>query len=165
MQIKGKIFTIIGIVLLFGYFIMDSITPSNPSQVVLIGNDTLGRDWGAMAEQVARSRQQIEAENNVAGGYVVDLSGQNNNPYSHMYGVDSNGAYTATTPASQDPFMQQKLNQDNYSSIESSDGREIITGYARPEEENNRNTPENNAAKIETRHQKEVTEPKMKYRD
>lgn len=167
MQIKGKIFTIIGIVLLFGYFIKDSINPYDPSKdVIMIGNDTLGRDWGAMAEQNARNNAPQQSGYNVADAY--DYSKIGNNPYTqnnHQYGMDSsNPYYTNSAPIDQDPFSRPKLNQDNYSSIQSSDGREIITGYARPEEVDNWDTPENNYRKIETRHQKETGEPKMKYR-
>ena len=53
MQIKGKILTIAGIVLIFGYFISESFKDTtDPTQVVMIGNDTLGRDWGALADQI-----------------------------------------------------------------------------------------------------------------
>jgi len=160
MQIRGKIFTIIGIVLMFGYFIKDSMRSYESTEAIMLGDDTLGRDWGAMAEQIAQSRMQIQAENSTTESY--DMETWQKNPYG---GIDSNGTYTATTSLQQDPFARPKFNQDNYSTMESSDGREIITGYARPEEEDNRDTPENNERKIETRHHKEVGEPKMRYRE
>ena len=170
---KGKFFTIIGIVLLFGYFIKDSITPYDPTQVVMVGNDTLGRDWGAIAEQKARQNAQNSADNSAvdAYGYNITTTTPGSNPYMHnMYGADSmtygSNAYynNSAQQTSQDPFSRPKFNQDNYSSVESTDGREIIIGYERPEQQEN-NQQYNNPEKIQTRHQREVGEPKMRYRD
>lgn len=165
MQIKGKIFTIIGIVLLFGYLIKDSLKdPYDPTQVVMVNNDTLGRDWGALAEKIARDRIQIQVENSVAE--TPSLYANQNNAMINLYGygIDSNGVYTTLD----DPFKRRKFNQENYSSIESPDGREIITDYSRVEETENEITEENTTRKLKTRHQKETNEleePEMKYRD
>lgn len=161
MQIRGKIFTIIGIVLIFGYFIQDSFKdPYDPTQVVMIGNDTLGRDWGAIAERVAYEKMLIQSQNSVAESPSLHATQQlNQNPYG--YGLDSNGAFTGID----DPYKRQKFNQENYGTIESSDGREIVIDYSRMEETENENNEENNQRKIRTRHQKELGEPEMKYRD
>lgn len=172
---KGKLFTIIGIILMFGYFIKDSITPYDPTQVVMVGNDTLGRDWGAMAEQKARQNAQANTENsqNDAYGYGYNLTTTTpgSNPYMQsMYGADSmvygsNNYYSnSAQQAQQDPFSRPKFNQENFSSVESTDGREIIVGYDRPEQQDNY-YQQNNPEKIQTRHQREVGEPKMRYRD
>ncbi len=157
MQIRGKIFTITGIVLLFGYFIKDSLKdPYDPTQVVMIGNDTLGRDWGAMAEQAISKTQQSQNDDNT----IKSISSENES--------DS----LASIASSNDPYGRQKFNQDNYSSILSPDGREIITGYARPEEAESEDNEENGNIpnRIQTRHQKEkykkqVEEPDMIYRE
>ncbi|MFN8261253.1 MAG: hypothetical protein U0T69_10780 [Chitinophagales bacterium] len=157
MQIRGKIFTIIGIVLLFGFLIKDSLkAPYDPTQVVLIGNDTLGRDWGALAEQLAREQMLQQASSNIQESYGTGTS-------TMYYGVDSNGVYSANS-MQQDPFTRQKLNQDDYSSIESPDGREIITGYNRPEDQQEEEDQTSNR-RFRTRHQREIGEPEMKYRD
>ncbi len=157
MQIRGKIFTIIGIVLLFGFLIKDSLkAPYDPTQVVLIGNDTLGRDWGALAEQLAREQMLQQASSNIQESYGTGTS-------TMYYGVDSNGVYSSNS-MQQDPFTRQKLNQDDYSSIESPDGREIITGYNRPEDQQEEEDQTSNR-RFRTRHQREIGEPEMKYRD
>lgn len=160
MQIRGKIFTIIGIVLLFGYFIKDSFRDSyDPSQVVMVGNDTLGRDWGAMAEQAALLKQKM-----------LNGNPEENNE-SQSSGEYKSGADSTLSISSEDPYSKQKFNQENYSSIQSPDGREIITGYSRPEEqeiqEGSDNT-QNVQSRIKTRHQKErpqIEEPSMIYRE
>ena len=157
MQIRGKIFTIIGIVLLFGFLIKDSLkAPYDPTQVVLIGNDTLGRDWGALAEQLAREQMLQQASSNIQESYGTGTS-------TMYYGVDSNGVYSSNS-MQQDPFTRQKLNQDDYSSIESPDGREIITGYNRPEDQQEEEDQTSNR-RFRTRHQREIGEPEMKYRE
>ncbi len=171
---KGKLFTIIGIVLMFGYFIKDSITPYDPTQVVMVGNDTLGRDWGAIAEQKARQSAQVNADNSSADAYgygMATTTTLGSNPYMHnMYGADTmvygSNNYYSNSPqqTQQDPFSKPKFNQDNYSTVESTDGREIIVGYDRPEQQDNY-YQQNNPEKIQTRHQREVGEPKMRYRD
>jgi hypothetical protein len=103
MQIKGKILTIAGIVLIFGYFISESFKdPSDPTQVVMVGNDTLGRDWGAMAEQIEREKMQ-QQNGGVEEGIEV-LSGE----------MDES-ANTSLLDPSQDPLNRQKLDQNNYS--------------------------------------------------
>ena len=115
MQIKGKILTIAGIIMIFGYFISESFKdPSDPTQVVMVGNDTLGRDWGAMAEQIEREKMQ-QQNGGVEEGIEV-LSGE----------MDES-ANTSLLDPSQDPLNRQKLDQNNYYSIESPDGREITT--------------------------------------
>ncbi|MEN9448426.1 MAG: hypothetical protein RJA25_1716 [Bacteroidota bacterium] len=153
MQIKGKILTIVGIVLIFGYFIVDSVKPYDPTQVVMVGNDTLGRDWGAMA------LQQEQAERQRAAEAQMQMEGQDGatmaNPYINPY--------SAMVPVDQDPFSRPKFNQDNYATVESPDGREIVTGYARPEEDPD--NPQYNENRIKTRHQLETGEPKMRYKD
>lgn len=114
---RGKFFTIIGIVLIFGYFIMESFKdPSDPTQVVMVGNDTLGRDWGAQAD--ARDRE-IALQN----GTLVEESGnqENSGPANHM--ENSN----ALISEKEDPYTRNKINTNNYSTVESGDGREVIT--------------------------------------
>ena len=151
MQIKGKIFTIAGIVLIFGYFISESFKdPSDPTQVVMVGNDTLGRDWGAMAEQIAREKMLQQAQMN-----------EEMNPTGSA-GLNGNNAAIPNTLLSpdEDPYNNAKLNQDNYYSIESPDGREIITGYSRPEEQE-----EEEGDRYKSRHQQELEEPQMIYRE
>ena len=158
MQIRGKIFTIIGIVLIFGYFISDSLKdPYDPTQVVLIGNDTLGRDWSAFAE--ANAKQQFMQSQVTEGSPADAYTAQQFNLLG--YGIDSNGNYTVL----EDPFKRQKFNQDNYATIQSPDGREIVVGYSRDEETENEDNEENFFRKIKTRHQTEIEEPEMRYKD
>ena len=138
---QGKILTIIGIVLIFGYFIKESFqspSMSNPGQIIMVGNDTLGRDWGALAEQKAREKTQISEENDAP-------KTQSANSATEVKSISSEDT---------DPFKKEKLDQNNYSSIQSAGGREIITGYNRPEEQNNLdiNTQSDN---YQTRHQRE----------
>jgi hypothetical protein len=148
MQIKGKIFTIAGIVLIFGYFISESFKdPSDPTQVVMVGNDTLGRDWGAMAEQI--EREKMQQQNGGVEEGIEALSGE----------MDES-ANTSLLDPSQDPLNRQKLDQNNYYSIESPDGREIITGYSRPEEQ-----VADDEDRYKSRHQQELEEPQMIYRE
>ncbi len=146
----GKIFTIAGIVLVFGYFIMESLRdPSDPTAVVMVGNDTLGRDWGAMADQ---REAALNAEKKEEG--EEDL--------------ESSSSDKPLINDKQDPYQRAKLNSTDYTTIESADGREIITGYDRPEEQND---PYN----YESRRQKEQgqsqyssgssEEPSIKYKD
>lgn len=139
MQIRGKILTIIGIVLIFGYFIRESfVNPSvsNPSQIIMVGNDTLGRDWGAMADQ--RDREKMQQQSNGNNEVATTSAGS-----SESQGVPID-----------DPFNRPKFNQDNYSSIQSPDGREIITGYDRPEDQG---MPDINSQtdNYQTRHQQD----------
>ncbi len=163
MQIKGKIFTIAGIVLLFGYFIKDSFKdPYDPTQVVMIGNDTLGRDWGAMAEQVANAGKNLNSEGEVSS---VNSNSDVASVNSEKTAKEKDAELLKTQ---QDPFNKQKLNKDNYSSIQSPDGREIITGYNRPEDpaNNDDDDADPNNIKFKSRHQIEAgEEPEMKYRD
>ena len=160
MQIRGKILTIAGIILMFGYFIKDSLNSYDPTQVVMIGNDTLGRDWGALAEQVAKDKmQQSSDEDGVALQTIESDSKVGTISKSSDKGASIN---SETEP---DPFTRQKFNQNNYSSIESPDGREIITGYDRPEDPGDEYDPNNDSRRYKTRHQIETEEPEMKYRD
>lgn len=148
MQIKGKILTIAGIVLIFGYFIKESFkSPSDPTQVVMVGNDTLGRDWGAIANQKDQERMQKQSQEN------TELPTQ------------TSTSFDLKSTSSEDPFKKEKFNQDNYSSVQSPDGREIITGYDRPEEQAGQT---NSGDNYETRHQKEknsVQEPSIIYKE
>lgn len=148
---KGKLFTIVGIVLIFGYFITESIKndSSDPTKVVIVGNDTLGRDWGAMAEQKAleasQSLHSISSEDPSTG------STQNTN-----YGSGS------LLDPKQDPYSRDKFNSSNYSTIQDASGREVVVGYDRPEEQGNQDP-------YSSRHQKEKgevegDEPQMQYR-
>ncbi|MFN8296637.1 MAG: hypothetical protein U0T69_10600 [Chitinophagales bacterium] len=150
MQIRGKILTIIGIVLIFGYFIRDSIvSPSSSSvnQIIMIGNDTLGKNWGAIADQKEQGQQSGRDNEGTA---VTSSSDENN------------------TIIKDDPFGREKFNQDNYSSIQSPDGREIITGYDRPEDQG---SPDINSQtdNYQTRHQQEkgqiTEEPSIIYKE
>lgn len=66
MQIKGKILTIAGIVVIFGYFIWESLQDpdfSDPNAIIMVGADTLGRDWGAIANQQAVQQAGTAAPN------------------------------------------------------------------------------------------------------
>lgn len=153
MQIRGKILTIIGIVLIFGYFIRESfVNPSvsNPNQIIMVGNDTLGRDWGAMADQRDREKMQQQSNGNNEGATAAAGS-----PESQAVVTD-------------DPFSRPKFNQDNYSSIQSPDGREIITGYDRPEDQG---MPDINSQtdNYQTRHQQDkgqvTEEPSIIYKE
>lgn len=146
-KVKGKILTIIGIVLIFGYFIVDSVKPYDPTQVVMVGNDTLGRDWGAMAAELERQEAGINTDQQ-----QEQTGGEQLNPYYNPY--------AGVVPADQDPFSRPKLNQSNYATIESPDGREIVTGYSRPEE--TANNPDYNNSRILTRHQIEVGQPQLR---
>jgi hypothetical protein len=129
---RYKIPTIIGIVLIFGYFIRESFrnpTSLDPTQIVIVGKDTLGRDWGAIADQ--RERERAEA----------------------MQDADQNMTEEDLYPQrslleGDDPYARDKFDQSGYTSIQAADGREIITGYDRPSE--------NAEDAYETRHQKEL---------
>jgi hypothetical protein len=147
MQIKGKIFTIAGIVLIFGYFISESFKDTtDPTQVVMIGNDTLGRDWGALADQIEREK-------------LLQTQGEDDNVMSISSEKQASAPQTLLDP-SLDPYNRQKLDQSNYSTIESPDGREIITGYSRPEEQ-----VADDEDRYKSRHQQELEEPQMIYRE
>jgi hypothetical protein len=138
---RYKIPTIIGIVLIFGYFIMESFkNPSSidPTQVVMVGKDTLGRDWGAIADRKEREKEEA-------------LKSSEESPEPSL------GAPPSLLQGD-DPMTRQKLNTDNYTTIEAADGREIITGYTPTFSDESQN--------YETRHQKETgrnTEPEMRY--
>lgn len=114
---KGKIFTIAGIVLIFGYFIWDSLhDPINtPGAVVLSGNDTLGRDWGAAAEAKEKAAAEANASNATSDQPLVT--------------AQSKDLLSGTNP-----YQVDKVNQSQYQTIQSADGRTIITGYDREEE-------------------------------
>ena len=147
---KGKILTIAGIVLIFGYFIMESFrNPSSidPNQVVMVGKDTLGRDWGAMADQREREKkQQMEGNSSSgdnAGSGVNSTTGEGNEN-----GKKSSNQYKDNNNTGIDPLQNPKLNASDYSSVQAADGREIITGYD-PEQNDN-------AENYETSHQQEL---------
>ncbi len=161
MQIKGKIFTIAGIVLVFGYFIMDSLrvpTASNSEAIIMVGNDTLGRDWGAQAAQLQQAALAGTTEGTLEGGEGV-------NP--NMYGTGP------LIDASNDPYLKEKFDNNNYSTEMSVDGREMIIDYNNPygntsfdeENANQDNILYNNEERYKTRHQTEVIEPQMRYKD
>ena len=70
---KGKIFTIVGIVAIFGYFISESFKNTyDPTKIVLSGTDTLGQDWGAIADQKLMEAN-AQANPNGNNGEVVVL--------------------------------------------------------------------------------------------
>lgn len=128
---KGKIFTIAGIVLIFGYFIWDSFHDplKNPGEVVLSGNDTLGKDWGAAADaKEAAAKKSAEPQSGANAG--------------------NSTASPTTLLGSEDPYSKDKINQDNYSTMQAADGRTIITGNEQAEEV----SPED---KYKSRHQLE----------
>ena len=143
---KGKLITLIGIVLIFGYFILESFrnpSSSDPTQVVMVGNDTLGRDWGAIADQKAKEKQDM-------------LKGQQdaNTPTAEA------DASRKSLLGNDDPYKNDKFNSSGYTTIQAADGREIITGY------NPTDDAENPDQNYETRHQKEqgrrqTEEPQM----
>ncbi|MCB0508001.1 MAG: hypothetical protein R2739_02850 [Chitinophagales bacterium] len=164
MQIRGKILTIAGIVLVFGYFILDSFrVPSfnNPDAIIMSGNDTLGRDWGAIADQREQEGLRTISSEDEEGSSKATVGVFSNQPL-----VNS----------SNDPFLREKLNTDNYSTQMSPDGREIVTGYDNPygstkfnekgkEDDNENDLLYDNEERYKTRHQIETSsEPQMKYR-
>ena len=133
---KGKLLTIAGIVLIFGYFISESVRNTyDPTQVVMVGEDTLGRDWGAIAEQ---KMKEIQTRNELAQG----------NEGTGISLTDKGKSDEVKTISSEDPFQKQKFNQDNYSTIQDENGMEVIIGYDRPEQQESENP-------YETRHQRE----------
>ncbi|HRH58546.1 MAG TPA: hypothetical protein PLS10_12920 [Chitinophagales bacterium] len=150
MQIRGKILTITGIVLIFGYFIRESfVSPSssNVNQIIMIGNDTLGKDWGSIANQREQEQQ----------------SGRSNEGTALTSATEETNA-----TIKDDPFSREKFDQGNYSSIQSPDGREIITNYDRPEDIG---SPDINSQtdNYQTRHQQEkgqiTEEPSINYKE
>ena len=150
---KGKLLTIAGIVLIFGYFISESFkNPSDPTQIVMVDGDTLGRDWGAMAEQKAKEATGLNSINSESGDDFKSISSEDKTQ--------------AAIGVQEDPFSRQKLKSSDYSSIQDASGREVITGYNRPEEQENDNP-------YQTRHQREkgknnndvVEEPTIIYRE
>ncbi|MDB5227842.1 MAG: hypothetical protein JWN78_2035 [Bacteroidota bacterium] len=157
---KYRILTISGIVLLFGYFIMDSFKNSSsledPNRVVLVGGDTLGRDWGAQADERERVKKQ-QAE-----GTAADDDGSNTasvNAGTPAGNKSSTNQFSSDNlTQGQDPYEKQKLNSSDYSTVMDGNGREVITGY-NPEENDNQN--------FETRHQREAgrNEPTIKYKE
>lgn len=150
---KGKLITIAGIVLIFGYFITESFkNQSDPTQVVMIDGDTLGRDWGAMAEQKAKEAAGLNSISSESGEGIKSISSEDNSK--------------ASLSVQEDPYSRQKLKSSDYSSIQDASGREVITGYNRPEEQENEDP-------YQTRHQKEkgknmndiAEEPTIIYRE
>lgn len=162
MKFGGKILTLIGIVLIFGYFIYDSFrvpTASNPEAIILVGNDTLGRDWGAQAAQLEQA-----SFNNRYGTSEENANAANPN----LYGTGP------LINESNDPYLQDKFNSADYSTEMSLDGREIVTDYNNPfgktsfdeeEMEEQNSLLYNNEERYKTRHQTEVGEPQMRYKD
>lgn len=154
MQIKGKIFTILGIILVFGYFIKDALqdpVSSDPNAIVIIGQDTLGRDWGAQAAM----REQMAASEGL-GQDELDVKGANNNQ--------------SLINETNDPYAREKFSTESYMTEESPDGREIVTEYNNPYNSANENSldlPEDEqySGNYQTRRQSEMGEPTMKYRD
>jgi hypothetical protein len=138
---KGKFITVIGIVLIFGYFIMESFkNPSSvdPSQVVMVGKDTLGRDWGAIADQKAKEKEDMLK---MQEGGTSTASGSS----------EGEMVPTGSLLGKEDPYQNDKFNSSGYTTIQAADGREIITGY-NPTQQEEENTYQN----YETRHQKEL---------
>ena len=70
-----KIPTILGIVLIFGFFFWDSISndTSDPTKIVLSDKDTLGRNWDAIAEQKTASKIEAVEVIGVGGTVVTNL--------------------------------------------------------------------------------------------
>ena len=159
---KYRIFTISGIVLLFGYFIMDSFRNASsiddPNRVVMVGGDTLGRDWGAQADERERAKKaQAEGSastDEVTSGGVASTDGVPGSSKSNS------NQYTSSSDLMQgdNPYEKPKLNSSDYSTVLDANGREVITGY----------TPdENGSQNFETRHQREAgrNEPTIKYKE
>lgn len=123
-----KIPTILGIVFIFGFFFWDLVSSdaSDPTKIVLSGNDTLGRDWGAMAEQKLKDQQ---AGN---GGYA-----ENATLTSSERTEDAGSDSKKENEVEQDPLLLNKRNSYSYTSIPSPDGREIITGIDNTDQEEN----------------------------
>lgn len=141
MQIKGKLFTIAGIVLIFGYFILDSIknpTSQDPTAIVIVGGDTLGRDWGALADQREREQQLAEAGLTEPKEEEIPVT------------------VKPLISEQEDPYTRNKINSSNYSTIQDASGREVITGYNREEQQEDQ-------YRYQTRHQRENGEPAMIY--
>ena len=150
---KGKLITLAGIVLIFGYFISESLrNPLDPNHVVMIGNDTLGRDWGAMAEQKIRDAAAAQNNSNGGGGQGSENDKNNAGQYGNGSLLDPND----------DPYSRDKINSSNYTTIQDGSGREVVTGYDRPEEQENSDP-------YSSRHQKERNqiqeEPQVQYKE
>ena len=144
---KGKIFTILGIVAIFGFFISESFKNSYDStKIVLSGTDTLGQDWGAIADQ---KLMEANAQGNP--------NGNNTDVVTDIY----YGAQPTLLNEKDDPYSRDKINPSNYSTIQDNSGREVITGYTRQEQlDQNEN--------YKTRHQLERNsseEPSIIYRE
>lgn len=156
MQIKGKIFTIIGIVLVFGYFIKDALqdpVASNPEAIVIVGQDTLGRDWGA---QAANQQQMVATQGQQSGDMYGQQVPNSNQPLINEYN---------------DPYAREKFSTESYMTEQSPDGREIVTEYNNPYNSANENPldlpdEEQDESRFKTRRQSEMgIEPTMKYKD
>lgn len=144
---KGKFFTIIGIVAIFGYFISESFKNTyDPTKIVLSGTDTLGQDWGAIAEQKLMEANAQANPYNDNGEPVIDIY---------------TTAQTTLLNESEDPYLRDKINSSNYSTVQDGSGREVITGYTRQEQlEQNDN--------YKTRHELErnnTEEPSVSFRE
>lgn len=142
---KGKIFTIIGIVAIFGYFISESFKNTyDPTKIVLSGTDTLGQDWGAIADQKLMEANAVQTNTDGSPIEVTDI--YSNAPQTLLY---------------DDPYTRDKISSSNYSTVEDGSGREVITGYTREEQlEQNDN--------YKTRHQLERNtseEPSVSFRE
>lgn len=120
-----KIPTILGIVLIFGFFFWDSISndTSDPTKIVLSDKDTLGRNWDAIAEERnLKLKQQTEMN-------AVDIVESGKNEITPM-------SMRPLLSPSDDPLRTEKSNDYSYTSVPSGDGREIITGTDNSEEDN-----------------------------
>src|SRR4051812_33147086 len=105
---KFRLPTLAGIVLIFGYFIRESfVMPSSldPTQVVMVGNDTLGRDWGAMAD--ARDRAKAAMLN---GEPAAGQQAQTQQQQSLLPGLGLPLTNPDNLLENEDPYAKQKLN-------------------------------------------------------
>jgi hypothetical protein len=114
-----KIPTVIGIVLIFGYFFWDSFHDGSgdPAKITLTGADTLGRNWDAIAAE----KDQKLAEN-AANSVAAELNSEKDDGNNLLLNPKDDPLYST------DPLLGNKENLNNYSTIESADGREIIIG-------------------------------------
>lgn len=112
--------------LIFGFFFWDSFHDGSgdPTKIVLSGADTLGRDWGAIAEKKVTDEIDPNA-------IVTPTELQS-------YGDIDAGTIKSATKLDINPLEVDKNASYNYTSVPSPDGREIITGVDNSDEENNR---------------------------
>ncbi len=129
----------------------------DPNGFVMVGNDTLGRDWGAMAAE----RERMAAANAVNSNEIAPVLDYAN--LNAKTAPENTNYYSGSLLQNSNPYAEEKLDQNNYTSIEAGDGREIITGYEREEEKEP-------IYRFQTRHQKEtgksvVSEPQIKFKE